>query len=1115
MLTLCAGSVFAQSALPPSVSAEIAQVEASLARGGLNEAQVARVNEALNRARGFELQAEAALQASSTLRTGVADAERERRALERELGGDSAQAFRQWRQALPAALGTEQVEAQIADERTEVQALRANASELRATLSVQSSDLLADVGRDAELSLQIDSLKRRVDSPVVATDEPQALQQASQAALKAELRALLAEQAQRELERSTAPVRRAHLELKLRLAQRNLGDREQRLTVLESLSSERQKDTLSALLARLEAQAATYAEGDSLLRLAASDTLEFGRTLASTTRALSELRAGEASLVSAREAVAASLRETQARLAVEGAGDALGQILVLERRRLGSPELIERRLSDVRQALTWARLQLIALGDQRIALADLSTAVNAAVDSAEPASEGEAVALRGALYELLGERAELLPQLDSTLQRYIATLTHTEVQLQGQLADTRTLRDLLDRRIYWVPSNAPVDVAWMARLASGWADLLKPARFATSFSLLQARVYQAPWLPLFALAIIAACFWVRSHVVAYTLKNAPPLRRPAEDNYLFTWKALAVAVVAALPWVLLLATLGYLLRTAGEPGRFSDSLGRALLSVAGSLFVLEFLRWLVLEQGLAHLHFRWMRARRVAIARTLPWALALLLPLQFVVVLALIRNQELAIDTAARSALFGFCVVAIIQLHRLLAPGALWATRGGKPEPLRLRQLLRVGLIALFVVLGLLILNGYVYSGAVILSCLWWTLATLLAVGTLHGMLARWFLLGERRLVLKRVEARREAALSEASTQVSDEGAAGVVDEALAVQTVNVQTGRLLRALTLALWVGGLFWVWSEVLPALNRLDDMVLWQVSATAADGAAALEAISLRSVLFGLLVLALTIVAARNLPGLMELAVLSRISIDPASRYAIIAMSRYAIVIIGTVIGLGMLGLRWSQLHWMAAALTVGLGFGLQEIFANFVSGLILLSERPFRVGDVITIADQTGTVTRISTRATTLQDFDGKELVVPNKTFITDRLVNWTLSDTQTRVIIKVGVAYGTPPDRVHELLQRVATAHPLVLKEPAPRSWFMAFGASAMEFELRVFVAQIGDRLQVMNHLNGEIATLFADQGIEIAFPQLDLRVKEVPAAPPRDVEDSIRGGADS
>jgi potassium efflux system protein len=145
------------------------------------------------------------------------------------------------------------------------------------------------------------------------------------------------------------------------------------------------------------------------------------------------------------------------------------------------------------------------------------------------------------------------------------------------------------------------------------------------------------------------------------------------------------------------------------------------------------------------------------------------------------------------------------------------------------------------------------------------------------------------------------------------------------------------------------------------------------------------------------------------------------------------RYAIVIGGTVLGLSFLGMRWSQLQWMAAALSVGLGFGLQEIFANFVSGIILLFERPFRVGDFITVGEFSGRVTKIRTRATTILDSDNKEIVIPNKTFITGQLTNWTLTDNITRLIIRVGVAYESDVNQVRALLLQAAKEDERVLK----------------------------------------------------------------------------------
>ncbi len=128
-------------------------------------------------------------------------------------------------------------------------------------------------------------------------------------------------------------------------------------------------------------------------------------------------------------------------------------------------------------------------------------------------------------------------------------------------------------------------------------------------------------------------------------------------------------------------------------------------------------------------------------------------------------------------------------------------------------------------------------------------------------------------------------------------------------------------------------------------------------------------------------------------------------------------------------------------------MGLGFGLQEIFANFVSGLIILFEKPVRIGDVVTIGNLSGTVSRIRIRATTITDFDHKEIIVPNKTFVTDQLLNWSLSDTVTRVTLRIGVRFGSDLERVRELLFAAARENPRVLKDPEPQVFFLNFGES--------------------------------------------------------------------
>ena len=574
-----------------------------------------------------------------------------------------------------------------------------------------------------------------------------------------------------------------------------------------------------------------------------------------------------------------------------------------------------------------------------------------------------------------------------------------------------------------------------------------------------------------------------------------------KDSYQITLKALGWTLLAALPAPAFFALSGLLLQEVGNPGRFSHSLGQACELLVLPLLAVQILRWASIERGLGHAHFRWTSQRREALRSWLSRIAVIVLPLYFISALAFIRRLDLAIDVQARLAIVLSCLMLAWALWRLLDIGKLWVVRGMSNEPSMVRKLLRVSLPLLLVAVAILALFGYVFSAGMILQSLIASFNIIVMVAIVMGLVARWFLLGERRLALHRLEERRLAA-AQAATETSEP--VPEPEENITLEQVNTQTRRLLRALRISLLVTGLIIVWASLLPAASRLDEIALWHIGETGPDGATIQQPVTLMAVLLGVFALILTTVGARNLPGLIEISLLSRIGIDAASRYAITSVLRYAIVIGGTLVGLSLLGVRWSQLQWMAAALTVGLGFGLQEIFANFVSGIILLFERPFRVGDVITVGDLTGRVTRIRTRATTILDADNKEIFIPNKTFITGQLINWTLTDTITRVVIRIGVAYGADANKVRALLLQVAREDERVLKEPEPSCSFMAFGASSLDFELRVFVNVLSQRIEIQDALNTKIMALFAEHHIEIAYPQLDVHVRNLPPELVRD-----------
>ena len=206
-------------------------------------------------------------------------------------------------------------------------------------------------------------------------------------------------------------------------------------------------------------------------------------------------------------------------------------------------------------------------------------------------------------------------------------------------------------------------------------------------------------------------------------------------------------------------------------------------------------------------------------------------------------------------------------------------------------------------------------------------------------------------------------------------------------------------------------------------------------------------LKAILVGILLL----IFVKDLPGLLEFLVFRRFDLDAGARYAINTIARYSVTILGVIAVSSILGISWSQVQWLAAALTFGIGFGLQEIFANFASGLILLLDRSLRVGDAVSVGELSGRVSRIQMRATTITLWDRSEMVVPNKEFVTGKLVNWTLSFPESRVDVKVGVAYDSDIDLVRRVLLEVARANPNVLKVPPPEVFLMEFADSAVLF----------------------------------------------------------------
>jgi small-conductance mechanosensitive channel len=258
----------------------------------------------------------------------------------------------------------------------------------------------------------------------------------------------------------------------------------------------------------------------------------------------------------------------------------------------------------------------------------------------------------------------------------------------------------------------------------------------------------------------------------------------------------------------------------------------------------------------------------------------------------------------------------------------------------------------------------------------------------------------------------------------------------------------------------------------------------------------AISLGGVFAFFATLWLSWLLARFTSFALEEEVFSRVYTAPGVSFALSTFARYAILVLGFVVAMAAVGFSLDRVALLLSALGVGIGFGLQNVVGNFVSGVILLFERPIRVGDWIQLTDLFGTVTKIGIRSSTVRTFDGADVIVPNGDLVSSHVTNWTLSDRKRRLIIPVGVAYGTAPRRVLEILQEIARSHPDVLEDPAPSALFRGFGESALNFELRAFTE--ADWLGVTSELAVSITEALESADITIPFPQRDFHLRNVP-----------------
>ena len=860
-----------------------------------------------------------------------------------------------------------------------------------------------------------------------------------------------------------------------------------RIKLLEGASSRQRHDEATAAEAEAKAAVDDAAGKHELIQQLAEQNAELTRDISAISTDLKKSSAHRESVDRNAKRIEENFRTAREQLAVAGATAVLGETLNRQRQSLPASAQLRKTLAQLENDHARLTLQLLKHDAEFKRLRKPEESV---ADLVVGLSREEAGRIQDDLLVLAQSRRELLDKSINLHKSYLRTVADLTASYRRLLDLTAGYDDFLAKNLLWIRSAPAPGLDTLASLPAQVSHLLTPSLWFEVPGVVIAGIQSSLAVKLLLL-LFFVLIWKRRHLYRRLLATGDPVGKPAVDKFSYTARAVALTLLLALPWPLLLMTLGWTLTSGLNVTPFSVQLSSALLALAPTYFYIEFFSVLCRSGGVADKHFIWPGGLPKLLRREFSLLKMLLLPAVFILVLAANDDNVTSLATVERfSMVVALLILALFfyRLSRLLVQQPVSSN-------VRQRYFWLTLTIAAPLLLAVAAFLGYFYTAGKLGSGLLQTLWIAFVLVILHQLVVRWLLLTQRRLALQAARERLKAAREEKEpTDAEMEGVPSTVEEPeIDLVALSEDTRKLLSLMLVIVGFFGVWFVWSDILPAFSVLDEITLWHKPGVVA-GEEAVVPVSLADVSIGLLIAFLTIVAMKRLPPLLEILLLQRVNMTSGSRYTAKTLYTYSIVGVGLIAFFNVIGMDWSKVQWLFAALSVGIGFGLQEIVANFISGLIILFERPIRIGDVVTIGETEGAVSRIQIRATTIRTWDGMELLVPNKEFITGRLLNWTLSDQITRLNIPVGIAYGSDVQKAMLLLDEAARQNETILSDPAPYIMFNGFGDNALSLELRCYVGVQGHRLPAITNLHEEINRMFNEAGISIAFPQRDVHL---------------------
>jgi len=849
------------------------------------------------------------------------------------------------------------------------------------------------------------------------------------------------------------------------------------LQAMEKVVNERLTNEAKLVVSRAGPNSNEIAADDKEAQALAKEVRELAKEFESVVNYLRRVSTQSNRTSGKLDGLIASYGGIQEQLSLGGDGMATTPILFELRRQLPSRHKLEYELKE------WKR----KLDSSYLAAFRVDTKIRTQSELAEKFANHASPAVAS----LVLTRSEVLTKLRTQYRNLIRAQAIVLGDGREYLNKVAEVRMFLEEKLFWTRSSPPISFEALKTVPEGMSWLTRGDHWKEFWHAISTAAKNHSFKCMVFALMTASLLVLRGRIKATIKRTGEQVRHISSDRYFFTLQALFCTILMSLPVPLLLGAMGWALGRTSDPSPWLRGVAQGLHLAATTTLFLTVTSQVCRRGGLGCAHFGWPDEPVALIKRASRWLLIGYVPPLLVTASSLFGDASEYFDSVGRvTFMFALIWLALIYWRILrFSDGVFSGMIREHPSSafVHLRYFwlwLAVGLPLSFVVLAAL---GYMITALELTMGLLAASAVMLGSIVLYCVVLRWFMVKERKIALaealERRRVRQEAADAEAQNSESGEVVAvEQVNEKLALSAISQQTRHLLQFI---FGVGALIVIGvliSRFLPVFSVLGSTLV-------------LGSLSLLELGKAALIVAITVSSARNLPGLLELAVFRATKLDSGSRSAISTLLQYVVWAFGLASLFGVLHLDLSKFGWFAAALTVGLGFGLQEVVANFVCGLILLFECPIRVGDVVTVEGMSGTVTKIRMRATTIMNWDRQEFVIPNKNIITGTFLNWTLSNQVSRLMISVGVAYGSDTEKAQQILLDVATESSLVVDDPQPMASFEEFADSCLILRLRAYLPNIDNRIQAMTELHTAIDKRFKEQGIEISFPQRDLHLR--------------------